>query len=104
MSAPRDPVGEVARTEMNRLAHRWHTLPVGQARSSAPDLRSLASAWLGGEVPDLGPACALDQLRVALHEVSLAGLADDEAGAALVALRQSIAANPPLTTRSSSAS
>lgn len=87
-----DPVGISARTELDRLAHRWNTLPVGQARSAAVPVRALASEWLGAPVEDLGPATALDQLRVAVYEVARAGTPDDVLGARLADLRREITA------------
>jgi len=85
-----DPVGISARTELDRLAHRWHTLPVGQARSAAVPARSLAGEFLGTEVEDLGPAAALDQLRVAVYEAARAGTPDEVAGDRLADLRRRI--------------
>ncbi|GAB48630.1 hypothetical protein [Mobilicoccus pelagius] len=85
-----DPVGDSARTELDRLAHRWHTLPVGRARSAAVPMRALAAEWLGGPVEDLGPATALDQLRVAVYEAARAGTPDGTLGGRLADLRREV--------------
>lgn len=90
MSRAHDPVGESARVELDRLAHRWHTLPVGQARSAAESARALAGDLLGAELADLGPATALDQLRVGVYEAARAGASDDDLGTRLADLRRAI--------------
>ena len=87
-----DPVGDSARIELDRLAHRWHTLPVGQARYAAVLVRALAGEWLGSDLLDLGPAAALDQLRVAVHETARAGVPDTVLGERLADLRREISA------------
>ncbi len=81
-----DPVHE----ELSRLAGRWRQLPLGQAVSYAGLLRALAqdlfdqvAAATGGpsgRVGDLGPAAALDQLTVAVHDAVAAGLTAGLAG------------------------
>lgn len=98
-----DPVPPEARRELARLADRWVTLPVGQARGAAPAVRDLAVAYVeevtpgaGATLPDLGPGVVIDQLVVATHDAAVArraspgdpaprleGLADD-----LAALRR----------------
>lgn len=88
--------------ELTRLARRWQQLPLRQAFPYAARLRELAqhlfdlvAARTGGrpgEVSDLGPATALDQLRVAVHDA--AALADPaldvEVTEALARLRRGI--------------
>ncbi|MDO5627491.1 MAG: hypothetical protein Q4G43_04135 [Mobilicoccus sp.] len=62
---------EPARTELRRLARRWQQLPAGQALAASGALRDLAADLLdvdASELPDLGPATALDQVRVAVYE------------------------------------
>lgn len=88
MRSASDPVGPDARTELDRLTHRWHTLPVGQARSASVHVRALASTWLGAQLADLGPATALDQLKVAVHEAARRGTADADLASALADLRR----------------
>ncbi|GMA40672.1 hypothetical protein [Mobilicoccus caccae] len=94
MSGAHDPIGSAARTELDRLTHRWHTLPVGQARSGTVHLRALASELLGGSVDDLGPATALDQVRVGVYEAARAGADDAVLGERLAHLRRTLAAAP----------
>lgn len=72
----------MARTELSRLAQRWHQLPLDQARCVAPLVHALTQrlldvpAGVQGQpttpVPDLGPAVVLDQLTVAVYDYSLA--------------------------------
>lgn len=88
-----DPVPGQARTELTRLADRWHQLPIDQARSASAHLRAsaealLASAEQTGQLPDLGPATALDQLQVAVYEASRAGAGEDDLATKLSALRR----------------
>jgi len=90
MTRAHDPVGESARTEINRLAHRWHSLPVGHARSAGVLAREVAAEWLGEPLPDLGPATALDQLRVAVYEQARSGADDTVLGERLAQLRRAV--------------
>lgn len=86
-----DPIGSEARTELDRLTHRWHTLPVGQARSASVSVRALAADLLGTiEVPDLGPATALDQLRVGVYEAARAGTDDETLAGRVAELRRAL--------------
>lgn len=79
------PVPDEVQTELARLARRWRQLPLGQAQSYAAQLRAAArefadavpvdnGAGAGAEIRDLGPAAALDQLRVLVYDASAAGL------------------------------
>lgn len=88
-----DPVPGQARTELTRLVDRWHQLPIDRARSASPYLRASAEALFtlakqAGQLPDLGPAVALDQLQVAVYEASRAGADGDELAKKLSALRR----------------
>ncbi|MEI2766897.1 MAG: hypothetical protein V9F82_14630 [Dermatophilaceae bacterium] len=81
------PVPDEVQTELTRLARRWRQLPLGQAQSYAAQLRAAAreladavpvddgaGARADTEIRDLGPAAALDQLRVLVYDASAAGL------------------------------
>jgi hypothetical protein len=74
------------RVELDRLGERWRQLPLTQAVSSSSGVRALAQA-LADEVadaesmprallPDLGPAVALDELRVTVWDAVQAGVLD----------------------------
>ncbi len=79
-------------TELRRLVERWRALPIDQAKARLPMLRRhvqcLADqgARLAGRaataVPDLGPAVALDQLLVMVHDVARLGGSCEQAAAA----------------------
>ena len=100
MSPLRALPAQVAR-ELDRLGERWRQLPLTQAVSAVSAVRALAQA-LADEaaartgmpavpLPDLGPAVALDQLRVTVWDALAAGVVD-EAGLVdrLVQLRRSL--------------
>lgn len=97
-----------AAEELERLAGRWRQLPLDQALRYAASVRALAEQLLVQAEParapateppptpgvesavrlaDLGPATALDQLRVAVHDALTAGVADDEIAELLTRLR-----------------
>lgn len=78
------PVPDAVAAELERVARRWHQLPLDHALSAAPALRALAQelAVAAGEsrdhsIDDLGPAAAYDQLAVLTYDACAAGLADD---------------------------
>ncbi len=102
-----DPVPPAARTELRRLAGRWHQLPIGQALPSASTVRELAQRYADqvadaiglpcGPLPDLGPAVVIDQLTVTVYDAcrlaATAGNGDAAAAEmsdALAQLRQGI--------------
>ena len=70
--------------ELQRLVERWQQLPIDQALSRVPAVRSviqeLADAVADVEgrphvlVPDLGPRAMMDQLTVTAYDASQAGL------------------------------
>ena len=85
-----DPRSEAVRLELRRVAQRWQQLPLGHATSCAPAARSAAERLLqDGPLPDLGPAAALDQLRVASFEACRDGR-DDDVLTELTALRRGL--------------
>ena len=75
-----DPV----RIELERLDGRWRQLPLDLALRAVPAVRALVQALAdevaaargmpSAPVPDLGPAVALDQLRVMAFDAVQAGL------------------------------
>ncbi len=99
-----DPVPPMARTELSRLAQRWHQLPLDQARCVVPlvhaltqrllDLAASAEGQPLTPVPDLGPAAALDQLTVAVFECAAGPtkVAEVDLVAELVSLRRAVVA------------
>jgi hypothetical protein len=87
-------------TELKRVVRRWQQLPLDHALSRSPMVRELvqtladrvaaASGLQQTEVPDLGPAVLMDQLRVMVHDYRLAGLPPEELAASLTALRRAL--------------
>jgi hypothetical protein len=73
-----------ARTELKRVVQRWQQLPLDEALSRMPDVRSVVQrladlvAEIEGRepipVPDLGPAVVMDQLTVMVYDAVGAGL------------------------------
>jgi len=69
--------------ELERVVRRWQQLPLDHALRAAPDVRTVVqhladeAARLGGlpsgQVPDLGPAVLIDQLRVMVYDHREAG-------------------------------
>ena len=69
------------------MVRRWQQLPLDHALLAYPELRDLVqlladdTAGVTGkariQVPDLGPAVVMDQLRVMVHDWRRAGLAED---------------------------
>lgn len=91
---------EMVGTELERVARRWQQLPLGHALSRAPAMRQLVQSLADRvaaaegrevpEVPDLGPAVLLEQLRVMTYDHRQAGLPAEELAADLTALRRSL--------------
>ena len=79
-AAQHDVVPPEARVELDRIRRRWSELPVERADAGMPLLRRLL-ADLGersapsatDQVPDLGPAVAVDQLAVLVWDAYAAG-------------------------------
>ena len=77
-------VPDPARIELERLDERWRQLPLDRALRAVPAVRALVQALAdevaaargmpSAPVPDLGPAVALDQLRVMTFDAVQAGL------------------------------
>jgi len=77
-------VPDAVRVELERLDGRWRQLPLDQALRAVPAVRALVQALAdevaaargmpSAPVPDLGPAVALDQLRVMAFDAVQAGL------------------------------
>lgn len=87
-------------TELERVVRRWQQLPLDRALLAYPGVRVVVqlladdTAGVTGRtltpVPDLGPAAVMDQLRVMVHDWRRAGLAEDELGERLTALRRQL--------------
>lgn len=64
-------------TELERVVRRWRELPLDHALTRAGAVRALVDELAertapGHEVPDLGPAVLIDQLRVVVHDACAA--------------------------------
>ena len=76
-----------AEVELRRLVERWQQLPLDQALSRMPAVRSVvqrladvvadAEGRPHVEVPDLGPAVVIDQLRVVVYDAQRSTGDDD---------------------------
>ncbi|UJH70605.1 hypothetical protein [Ornithinimicrobium sp. INDO-MA30-4] len=100
-SADQSP-SEVVDVEIERLDRRWQQLPLDQALAAFPGLlaavRQIAeeTPWPVGlaarrqAVPDLGPAVAVDQLKVICADYTQVGGQPAWLAAHLTALRRSL--------------
>jgi hypothetical protein len=75
-----DVVPPEARLELDRIRRRWAELPLERADAGRPVLRGLlarlaerSADGAGHEVPDLGPAVAVDQLAVLVWDAYAVG-------------------------------
>ena len=57
-------IPEDVATELDRAARRWQQLPLDRAVEALPGVHELMADLAGEALPDLGPAGAMDQLRV----------------------------------------
>lgn len=55
-------------TELGRAVRRWHQLPLARAADALVGVHALMSDLAGEPLPDLGPAVAMDQLRVVVFD------------------------------------
>ncbi|WP_338748478.1 hypothetical protein [Janibacter alittae] len=67
--------------ELDRAVRRWRQLPLDRAADALPEVHDFLAEVAGEELPDLGPAVVMDQLRVVVFdscrgEGGGAGLAD----------------------------
>ncbi|MGB8383627.1 MAG: hypothetical protein WCG47_20655 [Dermatophilaceae bacterium] len=93
--SPASPVPQGVQDELRRLGERWQQLPRTQALRYAGRVHALVQALADRvaqaqrapsvDVPDLGPAVVMDQLRVLAYDAAAAGVGDglEEALAAL---------------------
>ncbi|YAL82742.1 hypothetical protein ACMYYO_12545 [Dermacoccaceae bacterium W4C1] len=95
---PHSPVPDAVGTELERVARRWQNLPLDHALSHVPavlalstELAQAADPTRAGALPDLGPATALDQLRVTVYDAFARGSAPPDVLERLVGLRRTIA-------------
>jgi hypothetical protein len=71
---PRSPVPDEVSTELRRVVQRWQQLPLDSAEAALPVVRALLGELADGHpVPDLGPAVAMDQLTVLVHDACAEG-------------------------------
>lgn len=54
--------------ELDRADRRWQQLPLDRAVEALPSLHALLAELAGESLPDLGPAVAMDQLRVVVFD------------------------------------
>ncbi|QFG67764.1 hypothetical protein [Ornithinimicrobium pratense] len=91
---------ELGDAELERVARRWHQLPLDRALLAYPGVRDVVQLLADDiaretgkarvPVPDLGPAVAMDQLRVMVHDWRRAGLPEGDLGGRLIALRRKL--------------
>lgn len=67
--------------ELDRAVRRWRQLPLDRAMAALPEVHAFLAEVAGEELPDLGPAVVMDQLRVVVFDACLsegggAGLAE----------------------------
>lgn len=55
-------------SELGRAVRRWRQLPLDRATDALPGVHALLADLAGEELPDLGPAVAMDQLRVVVFD------------------------------------
>lgn len=55
-------------SELGRAVRRWHQLPLDRAADALPGVRALLADIAGEDLPDLGPAVVMDQLRVVVFD------------------------------------
>lgn len=68
-------------SELGRADRRWRQLPLDRAARALPGVHALLAEIAGEELPDLGPAVVMDQLRVVVFDACVsegggAGLAE----------------------------
>lgn len=61
-------IPEDVATELDRAARRWQQLPLDRATEALPGVHALMADLAGEALPDLGPAVAMDQLRVVVFD------------------------------------
>ncbi|WEV76642.1 hypothetical protein O9K63_08440 [Janibacter cremeus] len=55
-------------SELGRAVRRWRQLPLDRAAAALPGVHALLAEIAGEELPDLGPAVVMDQLRVVVYD------------------------------------
>lgn len=55
-------------SELGRAVRRWRQLPLDRAVAALPEVHALLAEIAGEELPDLGPAVVMDQLRVVVFD------------------------------------
>lgn len=54
--------------ELDRAVRRWRQLPLDQAVEALPGVHAFLAQIAGEDLPDLGPAVVMDQLRVVVFD------------------------------------
>ena len=55
-------------SELGRAVRRWQQLPLDRAADALPQVQAFLAQVAGEELPDLGPAVVMDQLRVVVFD------------------------------------
>lgn len=63
--------------ELDRAVRRWRQLPLDRAVDALPGVHAVLAELAGEQLPDLGPAVVMDQLRVVAFDACA-----DEGGSA----------------------
>lgn len=96
------PVPDEVTVEIERVARRLHQQALDHALAHAPQVRALAQDLAAltpgpdGAAPepvsltDLGPATALDQLRVCIHDAAGAGVLPPDLAERVAQLRRAL--------------
>lgn len=69
------------------MVQRWRQLPLDHALSCVPTVRRVLAGLAGADVPDLGPAVAMDQLTVLVYDACAAARDEEQVRHRLVELR-----------------
>ena len=66
--------------ELDRAVRRWRQLPLDRAVDALPGVHAVLAELAGEQLPDLGPAVVMDQLRVVVHDACRDTGADPDRG------------------------
>lgn len=100
MTFPGEGGPPLAGSELERVVRRWQQLPLDHALSASPTVRAVVQQLADDtaertgapltQVPDLGPAVLMDQLRVMVFDARQAGMPEPGLAALLTAARRSL--------------
>lgn len=80
-------IPEDVENELGRAVRRWHQLPLDRAAEALPEVHVLLAEIAGEPLPDLGPAVAMDQLRVVVFDACATDGGPPDLAPRLAALR-----------------